>query len=108
MSNFDSGNPSFSERFIAAIFSGAAAGITYVVCVTFYAGRWDTAQWLAYKDIGQWVVLAGAILGFLGGISLVAWLWGVVWETHNDSLISPFTAVVLLVLVAIGYGFLKH
>jgi hypothetical protein len=108
MNKFESDSPSLFERCFAAIFSGLAAGITYAVWLFFHSGRWGVEQLAALKDIGKWAMLAGALLGFFGGISLVASLWGQVWETQNHSLISLRTAAVLLCLVAIGYGVFKH
>ena len=107
MSKFETDSPSLLERCFAAVFSGLAAGITYAVVLFFEAGAWNADQLSALKDMGKWVVLAGAALGFFGGISLVSWLWGHVWGTRSEALISMQTAIVLLVLAGIGYGVYK-
>ena len=108
MRNFESDNPSLFERCFAAVFSGAAAGATYGTWLFFHTGTWSGEPVEAFKDIGKWVVLAGAAVGFLGGISLVAWLWGAIWDTSSQPLFSLRTAVVLLVLGAIAFGIFKQ
>ncbi len=107
MNQYQSGSPTLFERCFAAVFSGMAAGITYAVFMYFRWGQWSAEQMDAVKDMGKWAVLGGAVLGFLGGISMVTWLWGQVWETRNDNLISLRTALVLLCLGGIAYGMLK-
>jgi hypothetical protein len=57
--------------------------------------------------MGKWAVLAGAVLGFFGGITLVTSLWGRLWETRNGPLITMETALVLVVLGSIGYWVLR-
>ena len=104
----DPHSPSFLERCFAAAFSGVAAGATYATWLAFRAGTWSAEQIAAFKDIGKWVVLAGAVIGFVGGISWVAWLWGAIWDTSNQPLISLRAAVALLVIGAIAYGLFKH
>lgn len=75
----------------------------------FYrSGRWGPDQIADFKQLGTWIMLAGAVLGFLGGISLVASFWGDAWDTRDQPLVSLKTAVVLLVLAGIGYGLFKH
>lgn len=96
--------PTLSERFFAAIFSGFAAGVTYAVWVFFNAYRWGTEQIQALQSMGTWIVLAGGVLGFAGGISLVAQLWAHIWDTTNQPLLSLRTFVTLLVLASIAYG----
>lgn len=108
MRNFETDNPSLFERCFAAVFSGVAAGATYATWLFFHTGAWGAEQTEAFNDIGKWVALAGAVLGFLSGISLVAWLWGAIWELSSQPLFSLRTAVLLLVLVAIAYGIFKH
>jgi hypothetical protein len=103
MSHFETSNPSLFERCFAAVFSGLAAGLTYAVWIYFRSGQWGPEQLADLMGIGKWVVLAGAVLGFFGGISLVTRLWGHLWETQNESLISLRTAIVLLGLAAVGY-----
>lgn len=107
MNQYQSGSPTLFERCFAAVFSGMAAGITYAVFMYFRWGQWGAEQMDAVKDMGKWAVLGGAVLGFLGGISWVTWLWGQVWETRNDNLISLRTALVLLCLGGIAYGIVK-
>lgn len=107
MSRFETDNPSLLERCFAAVFSGLAAGITYAVVLFFEADAWDADQLATLQETGIWVCLMGAVLGFFGGISLAAWLWGHVWGTRNEALISMQTAIVLLVLAGIGYGVYK-
>jgi hypothetical protein len=108
MRNLETDNPSLFERCFAAAFSGMAAGATYATWLFFHTGTWGPEQVEAFKDIGKWVTLAGAVVGFLGGISLVAWLWGEIWDTSSQPLFSLRTAVVLLILAAIAYGIFKH
>jgi len=108
MRNLDNDHPTLSERCFAAVFSGLAAGITYAVWLLLHGGRWGAEQVEALKEIGQWVVLAGAVVGFLGGISWVASLWGGIWDRSSQPIVSLRTAVVLLVLGSIAYGVFKH
>jgi len=103
MNSYETRSPSLFERCFAAVFSGMAAGITYAIWVFYHSGSWGAEQIAEFKGIGIWVVLGGAVLGFLGGISLVTWLWGEIWETRTEALISMRTAIVLLCLVSIGY-----
>ncbi len=104
MNQYQSRSPTLFERCFAAVFSGMAAGITYAVVMFFRWGKWGTEQMDAVKDMGKWAVLGGAVLVFLGGISLVTWLRGQVWEARNDSLISLRTALFLLCLSGIACG----
>lgn len=99
---------SLSDRCFAALFSGTAAGATYAVWMFYRSGRWGPEQIAAFKELGVWIVLAGAVLGFLGGLSLAASFWGEAWDTNHQPLISLRTAVTLLVLGAIAYGAYKH
>ena len=108
MRNYGTDNPSLFERCFAAVFSGMAAGATYATWLFFHTGTWGAEQVEAFTGIGKWVVLAGAVVGFLSGISLVAWLWGEIWDTTSQPLFSLRIAVVLLVLVAIAYGIFAH
>ncbi|MDA7418005.1 hypothetical protein PGB34_16700 [Xenophilus arseniciresistens] len=108
MSKFETDSPSLFERCFAAVFSGLAAGVTYALWLFFHSGQWGAEQLAAVKDIGKWIVLAGTVLGFFGGISLVARLWGHVWESQSEPRISMRTALVLLALVAVGYWVLKQ
>ena len=108
MRNFETDSPSLFERCFAAVFSGLAAGATYATWLIFNTGSWGVEQEAAFKEVGKWIVLAGAALGFLGGISLIAWLWSEVWNTSNQPLFSLRTAFFLLVLVSIAYGISKH
>ncbi|WP_157281267.1 hypothetical protein [Methyloversatilis universalis] len=108
MRNFETDNPSIFERCFAAAFSGVAAGATYATLLFFHTGTWGAEQVEAFKDIGKWIVLAGAVVGFLGGISLVVWIWGEIWDTSSQPLFSLRTAVALLALSAIAYGIFMH
>lgn len=108
MRDSETDRPSLFERCFAAVFSGLAAGATYATWLFFHSGTWNAEQISAFKEIGTWIVLAGALLGFLGGVTLVTSLWGQVWDTTNQPLISLHTAAVLLVLAAISYGLFKH
>lgn len=92
------------ERFFAALFSAIAAGVTYAFWVFFHSGRWGPEQMQALQSIGKWIVLAGAVLGFVGGISRVVQLWALLWDTTHQPLISLRTFLTLLVLASIGYG----
>ena len=103
----DPEKPTLFERFFAAFFSAIAAGVTYAVWVFFNSGRWGTEQLQTLQDIGKWVVLAGGVLGFLGGISLVAQLWAHIWDTTNQPLMSLRTFFTVLVLASIAYGIYK-
>jgi len=107
MRNAESDTPSLFERCFAAMFSGMAAGITYAVWAFFRAGHWGVEEIAGAKDMGKWAVLAGAVLGFFGGITLVTSLWGRLWETRNGPLITMETALVLVVLGSIGYWVLR-
>ena len=99
--------PTFGDRCFAALFSAIAAGITYAVWVFFHAGQWGPEQIQDFKELGKWIVLAGGILGFAGGLSLVGGLWATIWETRNQALISLPTALVLIVLFALVYWGVK-
>lgn len=108
MSNFESDNPTLLERCFAAIFSGFAAGATYATWLFFHTGIWGSNQLTAFKETGKWVVLAGALFGFFGGISLVVRLWSTVWEPSQVPFFSLRTATILLVLASIAFGVYKH
>lgn len=95
---------SLMARCFAAIFSGVAAGLTYCGWLIFHSRQWGPEQMASVKEFGVWVVLAGAALGFIGGISLTAWLWSQLWDTSNQPLISLRTALILIVLGSIAYG----
>lgn len=107
MRNPDADSPTLFERVFAALFSGMAAGITYAVWVFFHSDQLGSDQLAAARDMGIWVVLAGAVLGFVGGISLVTSLWGRLWETRSGPLITMETALLLVVLGSIAYWVLK-
>lgn len=108
MNRFETQSPSLFERCFAALFSGAAAGGTYAVWLVYRSGHWGSEQIASFKELGVWIVLAGALLGFLGGVSLAAAFWGDTWDTRDQPFISLRTAVVLLVLGCIAYGLYKH
>lgn len=108
MRDFDNGKPSLFERCFAAAFSGLAAAASYATWLFFHTGTWGAEQATAFKGMGTWIVLAAAVLGFVGGISLVAWLWGEVWDTSSQPLFSLRTALVLLALTAMAYGLFRH
>jgi len=104
MKNSTTSGPSLFERCFAAVFSGLAAGATYAGWLFFHAGHWGADQMASFKVMGKWAVLGGALLGFLGGISLAAIVWGEVWDTRDEPLISLRTALILLVLASIAYA----
>jgi hypothetical protein len=107
VNHFDPEKPTLFERFFAALFSAIAAGVTYAVWVFFNSGRWGPEQMQALQGIGKWIVLAGGVLGFVGGISRVIQLWAHLWDTTHQPLISLRTFLTLLVLASIGYGVYK-
>jgi hypothetical protein len=107
MSKHDPVDTSLMARCFAAIFSGVAAGLTYCGWVIFHSRQWGPEQIASVKEFGIWVVLAGAALGFIGGISLTAWIWSELWDTNRQPLISMRTGVALLVLGSIIYGVFK-
>lgn len=108
MKRFDTPGPSLFERCFAALFSGAAAGGTYAAWLFYRSGQWGAEQVASFKELGMWIALAGAVLGFLGGLSLAAAFWGDAWDTRDQPLISLRTAIVLLVLGSIAYGLYQH
>jgi hypothetical protein len=107
-SRFETQGPSLFERCFAALFSGAAAGATYAGWMFYRSGRWGPEQIADFKDLGLWIVQAGAVLGFLGGISLAASFWGDAWDTRDQPFVSLRTAVILIMLGAIAYGVYKQ
>ncbi len=108
MSRYETDRPSLFERCFAAVFSGAAAGATYTVWLLYHGGQWGAAQMASLRSIGVWVVLAGAALGFVFGISLVTRLWGGLWETNDEPSLSWRTVLMLLVLGAVVYAAFKR
>lgn len=99
--------PTLFERCFAAFFSACAAGLTFAVWVYFHSGQVSAEQFVEFEQIGKWAVLAGAALGFLGGISAVTTVWSHLWETRSQPLISLRTALLLIAIAAIAYGVLK-
>lgn len=107
MSKLDPVDTSLMARCFAALFSGIAAGLTYCGWLFFHTWQWGPEQLVAFRQFGVWVVLAGAVLGFIGGISLTAWLWSHLWDTSNQPMMSLRTALILIVLGSIAYGVFK-
>jgi len=99
---------SLLSRIAAALVGAVAGAVTYLLWVFFEANRWGQSASLEFSGLGKWFVLAGAALGFFGGLAFAAELWSNSWQSLRDESAS-FAMVVLLLLIIVGCFFAyKH
>jgi hypothetical protein len=97
------------SRVPAALVGAIAGAVTYLIWVLFEAKRWGQSASFEFSGLGKWFVLAGAALGFFGGLSFAVELWSNSWQSLRDESASLATAVLVLILVVFACFFAyKH
>jgi hypothetical protein len=105
MFDFDPDGPTLFSRIGAALIGAMAGAICYVIWVFFEAGHYGQSTSLDFSGLGKWFVVAGAVLGLLGGLAFAAELWSNSWQSLRDESVGFAAAVLVLIVVVLACFF---